>query len=232
MRITAGDQHEPVCLLCLFYGSIILRFSCRTAALVLVGVQFPAQGHFSGKDANVTKASTWTSSLKESLFPHYSPCSFIINAACQYMLYVQSFPLTWRCNDPICPQGTLKFHLMCSNGVIQTLLKDSVLRLKLYLSAVVADFNGRHFIRSSSRSMNNTSLLLKYLEAFKPHWHFHCNTLAIINRANFFTVINNGVEDSIIEPHIKLHSLNWLSCMHQLRLLSRTMEGQCDRYII
>lgn len=41
-----------------------------------------------------------------------------------------------------------------------------------------------------------------------PHWHFHCNTFAIINRANFFIVINNGVEDSIIEPHIKLHSLN------------------------
>lgn len=58
----------------------------------------------------------------------------------------------------------------------------------------------------------------------KPHWHFHCSTFAIINRANFFIVINNGVEDSIIEPHIKLHSLDWLFWMHQVRLLSRIVE--------
>lgn len=140
-------------------------------------------------------------------------------------------PWTWRCNDPICPQGTLKFHLMCSNEVIQTLLKDSVLQPKPDLSAVVTNFNRRDFIRSFSRSMNNTSLMWEYLEAFKVHWHFHCNTFAIINRANFFTVINNGLEDSVIEPHIKLRSLKWLSWMNQLRLLSRTMEGQCDRYI-
>lgn len=50
----------------------------------------------------------------------------------------------------ICPRGTLKFHLMCSNGVIQTLLKDSAQHLKLDLSAVVADFNRTHFSRNSS----------------------------------------------------------------------------------
>lgn len=96
---------------------------------------------------------------------------------------------------------------MCSNEVIQTLLKDSVLQPKPDLSAVVTNFNRRDFIRSFSRSMNNTSLMWEYLEAFKAHWHFHCNTFAIINRANFFTVINNGLEDSVIEPHIKLRSL-------------------------
>ena len=175
----------------------------------MVATQCPAQGHFSKKDANVTRAWTYTPSLKESLVPHYAPCYFTANVGCQYMLYVQRFPLTWKHNDPICPQGTLKFHLMCYNGVIQTSLTDIVLLPKLHLSAVVADFRRRYFIRSSSWSANSTSLFLKSPKAFKPHWHFHCNAFTIINRANFFfIVINNGVEDSIIEPHIKLHSLN------------------------
>lgn len=113
---------------------------------------------------------------------------------------------------------------MRSNGVIHTLPKDSRLHPESYLSAAVAHFHSRRFINSSSRSTKPASLPLEYLKAFKPHWHFHCNTFAIINRANFLIVINNRVEDTIIEPHIKLHSLNWLPWMYQLRLLSRTVE--------
>lgn len=126
----------PVRLLCLFNGSII----CSTmASLARGGSQCPAQGHFSRK---CYASSNQDFIIKgKSFFSHYTPCSFIGIVGCQYMLYVQSSPLTWRCNDPICPQGTLKFHLMCSNGVIQTWLKDRVLHLKPYLlSAVVAWF--------------------------------------------------------------------------------------------
>lgn len=107
------------------------------------------------------------------------------------------------------------------NGVIQTWLKDSVMHhLELHLSAAVANFNGRHFITSSSWSANTASHPLKYLEAFKPHWHFHCNTFAIINRANFFLLW------LIMEWKIALLSqtLNWVSWMHQLRLPSGTAE--------
>lgn len=60
----------PVRLLCFFYGSIICS---RTASSALAGSRRPAQGHFSRKDAKVTEAWTWTSSIKESFFPHYSP---------------------------------------------------------------------------------------------------------------------------------------------------------------
>lgn len=115
---------------------------------------------------------------------------------------------------------------MRSNGVIHTLLKDSRLHPKPYLSAAAAaaHFHSSRFYNSSSRSTKTASLPLKYLKAYNSHRHFHCNTFAIINRANFLIVINNGVEDSIIEPHIKLLSLNWLPWMYQLRLLSRTTE--------
>lgn len=63
-----------------------------------------------------------TSSQKQFSSSH--PFLVYSKVGCQYMLYVPSVPLTWRCNEPICPQGTWNIHLMCSNGVLQTPQRD------------------------------------------------------------------------------------------------------------
>ena len=196
MRITAGEQRE---------SNLFIVFT--------PWLHYPLQYSRSGADGESVSCSrtlqeercwcdrSWVlhfvvkaSSLHPLLL--YRKCKMPIHAVCSQL------PSTWRYNDPNCPQGTLKFYLMGYNGVIRTLLKDRLIHLKHHLSDVVANLDGRLFI-SSSWSASDASRPLKYLEAFKPHWHFHCNTFAIINRAYFFIVINNGVEDSIIEPHIK-----------------------------
>lgn len=74
MSITAGDKHVPVRFFCVF-SSPQVQLQNRE---MLLSQRFEAG----------------LSSLKESLFPHYTPCSFIGNVGCQYMVYVQSFPLT------------------------------------------------------------------------------------------------------------------------------------------
>lgn len=86
---------------------------------------------------------------------------------------------------------------MCSNGVPQTLQKDKSTTFETTSSApaVVVYFNGKHFIRSSTSSLN-------YLQVSNSRWYFYHNSCAIIERANFFIVINNDFKDSIAELHV------------------------------
>lgn len=78
-------------------------------------------------------------------------------------IHSQRLPLEQRCNGPFSPQAALKFHLIRSNGVKQTLLEDSVPHIKPYLSAAVADIKSRYFITSFFTSANNTSPPPKHL---------------------------------------------------------------------
>lgn len=71
------------------------------------------------------------------LFSHYTSAPFqqMQDVNTCYMFLASAPPPpnpTWRCNDPICPERTLKFHLMCSNGVVQTLQEDSPQHPKPY----------------------------------------------------------------------------------------------------
>lgn len=63
-----------------------------------------------------------------------------------------------------------------------------------------------------------------YLRASQSHWHFHWNTFAIINRANFFLLRLIMEWKIALLSHTLKRSLNWLSSTHQLTLLSRPTE--------